>query len=111
MRYIPATDTDLDTMLSDSGAGSLEKILSQVPANIREKAKLDLPPALDELSLMRHMKSLSDQNAHMDDRPTFLGAGTYNHFIPSAVGHILSRAEFFTAYTAAILQTEIEAAC
>jgi len=86
-------------MLADSGAGAFEEIISQVPKEIRDKAKLKLPPELDELSLMRHMKSLSDKNAQMDDTPTFLGAGAYNHFIPAAVGHILSRAEFFTAYT------------
>ncbi|MDH3974858.1 MAG: aminomethyl-transferring glycine dehydrogenase subunit GcvPA [Deltaproteobacteria bacterium] len=99
MRYIPATDKDLEAMLADSGAGAFEEIISQVPKEIRDKAKLKLPPELDELSLMRHMKSLSDKNAQMDDTPTFLGAGAYNHFIPAAVGHILSRAEFFTAYT------------
>jgi len=99
LRYIPATDNDLKAMLTDSGAGSLDEILAQVPREIRDKAKLNLSPALDEMSLMRHMKSLSDDNAHMDSALTFLGAGTYNHFIPSAVGHILSRAEFFTAYT------------
>lgn len=99
MRYIPATDNDLEAMLADTDAGTFEEIVSQVPKEIRDKAKLNLPEPLDELSLMRHMKSLSDKNAQMDDMPAFLGAGTYNHFVPAAVGHLLSRAEFFTAYT------------
>lgn len=99
MRYIPATDTDLEAMLAESGAGSFDDIISQVPKEIRDKAKLTLPPALDELSLLRHMKSLSDRNRDMENMPSFLGAGAYNHFVPAAVGHLLSRAEFFTAYT------------
>lgn len=86
-------------MLAESGAGSFDDIISQVPKEIRDKAKLTLPPALDELSLLRHMKSLSDRNRDMENMPSFLGAGAYNHFVPAAVGHLLSRAEFFTAYT------------
>ncbi len=99
MRYIPSTENDLKAMMNDAGTGSLDEILSQVPKEIREKASLDLPPAMDELSLIRHMKGLSSKNAEGDSTPTFLGAGTYNHFIPAAVDQIISRSEFFTAYT------------
>lgn len=85
--------------MDDAGTGTLDEILAQVPSEIREKAALNLPPAMDELSLIRHMKGLSAKNAEGDSTPTFLGAGAYNHFIPAAVDQIISRSEFFTAYT------------
>ncbi len=99
MRYIPATDDDLRSMMEAAGLGSLDEIFGVIPSGIREKAGLDLPPALSELELKRHMERLSCRNSEGEGTTTFLGAGTYRHFIPSAVGHILSRSEFYTAYT------------
>jgi len=86
-------------MLEEAGIGSFDELTAVIPSWIREKADMDLPPALDELALKRHLKALSDMNAESGSTPTFLGAGTYNHFIPSAVDHIISRSEFYTAYT------------
>jgi glycine dehydrogenase subunit 1 len=99
VRYIPSTDDDLKKMIDEAGTGSLDEILAQVPTAIREESSLDLPPALDELSLIRHMKELSSKNAETDSTPTFLGAGAYDHFIPAVVDQLILRSEFFTAYT------------
>ncbi len=85
-------------MLEAAGE-SLEGILSSIPKSVREKAALDLPPALDEFTLTKRLKELSNRNAEADSRPVFLGAGTYQHFIPAAVDQLLLRSEFFTAYT------------
>ena len=99
MRYIPSTDDDLEAMIKEAGTGSLDEILAQVPSKIRKESTLKLPPALDELSLVRHMKQLSSKNVDVDSTTTFLGAGTYDHFIPAAVDQLILRSEFFTAYT------------
>ncbi len=99
MRYIPATDEDLKDMLKTSGMESVEEIFQSVPDVLRQRAALNLREPLDELALARHMDNLSGMNINVDSMPSFLGAGVYNHFIPSAVNHIISRPEFYTAYT------------
>ncbi|GBC98357.1 putative glycine dehydrogenase (decarboxylating) subunit 1 [bacterium HR17] len=108
--YLPNTDDDRAEMLRAIGAKSVDDLFADIPAELREKATLNLPPALSEPELMRHLRSLAAQNIPLgelqDDlvpRPPslvpFLGAGIYDHYIPSAVQHITSRNEFYTAYT------------
>lgn len=86
-------------MMDASGIASDDELFSTIPADIRAKAALNLDGPMDELRLRRHMKSLSERNAGAGLMPSFLGAGTYNHFIPSVVDHMVSRSEFYTAYT------------
>lgn len=99
MRYIPATDADLKAMMDASGIASEDALFSTIPEGIRSKASMKLPEPMDELRLRRHMKALSERNAHAGSITSFLGAGTYNHFVPSVVDHMISRSEFYTAYT------------
>ncbi len=96
--YIPITDTERAEMLQAIGVDTLEALFVDVPAALRFPP-LDLPAPLSEPDLMRELRVLSDANAHPQTHSIFLGAGTYHHFVPSAVDQILRRSEFYTAYT------------
>jgi len=86
-------------MLEKIGVESLEKLLGSIPEKMRLKRDLNLPSPISELELKEHLKKLSQKNKSSDQMVTFLGGGAYDHFIPSVVEHILSRPEFYTAYT------------
>ena len=73
--------------------------MASVPAGLRSRAELKLPPALDERALLRFVGSYAAENANVQASPSFLGGGAYHHFIPAAVDALASRGEFMTAYT------------
>jgi glycine dehydrogenase subunit 1 len=98
MRYIPNTDEDLRRMLQEMGAKDVDDLFSDIPEKLRLKRKLDLPGALSEPELVDHLKNLSEKNRGSRFL-SFLGAGSYDHFVPSVVPHLISRSEFSTAYT------------
>ncbi|MSP12572.1 MAG: aminomethyl-transferring glycine dehydrogenase subunit GcvPA [Chloroflexi bacterium] len=98
MGYIPNTDADRQKMLDTIGVDSIEELFADVPVQKRFP-KLDLPPALTELELSRTLAQMAGRNQHVGELACFLGAGAYQHFIPSLVDHILRRGEFLTAYT------------
>ena len=99
MRYIPNTDADCRQMLDAIGVRSVEALFADIPAAVRLKRPLRIPPALSEADLTRHIRGLAAKNADADRYSTFLGAGCYNHFSPAIIGHLISRGEFLTAYT------------
>ena len=99
MRYLPHTGQDRQDMLKVLGIKSMEELFSEVPEKVRLKGRLDIPPALPELELWQHLRELSAANNSLEELVCFLGGGCYDHYIPSAVDHIISRGEFFTAYT------------
>jgi len=84
-------------MLASLGKTSVDELFDVVPENVRLKRELDIPGPSSEMELMREMYRIAGKNIW--DLPSFLGAGAYRHYIPSVVGHILSRSEFYTAYT------------
>lgn len=96
--YIAITDAERAEMLRAIGVDSVAALFQDVPEGLRFP-KLDLAPALSEPELMRELRQLSGQNQHAQSHSVFLGAGAYNHFVPSAVDQILRRGEFYTAYT------------
>ena len=96
--FHPHTISDREEMLSSVGAASLEELFEAVPAEFRFP-KLNLPPRLTEMEVMGLLQDLSAGNETHRDMPIFLGAGAYHHFIPAAVDAIISRGEFYTAYT------------
>lgn len=98
-RYLPLTEQDRTDMLDVIGASSVEELFRDIPQNIRFTGELPVSPRLDEYALTRHMSSLAGKNADMNRYTSFLGAGIYDHFIPSVVDHVISRSEFYTAYT------------
>lgn len=95
-RYLPDTDQDQKEMLSFLNLSSVDDLFSDMPASIRLEGELAIPKAVPEPVLWKKMKGRARLNA---DLPLFLGAGTYDHYIPSVVGHMISRSEFYTAYT------------
>jgi glycine dehydrogenase subunit 1 len=95
MPFIPHTEDDVKQMLSSIDARSVEDLFDEIPAGIRSAA-LKLPPALSEAQVSR----LMDDRAAADGRYlNFVGAGAYEHHIPAAVWQIVTRGEFYTAYT------------
>ena len=99
LSYISNTETDRNEMLEAIGISSFDALLAPIPEAIRFQGDLNLPPALDEHSLVRHLASLASRNADLESHLCFLGAGIYDHFRPSVVGAMMSRGEFATAYT------------
>ena len=98
MRYIPNTDDDCQKMMQEIGVDDVEELFSDIPEKIKLKRDLKLPDALSEPELKEHCKGLSEKNSGYRCL-SFLGAGMYDHYIPSVVNHLLSRSEFYTAYT------------
>src|SRR5437867_399349 len=97
--YIPNTDEDRRAMLDRIGVRSVDELFADIPAEFRISG-LNLPPALPELDLTREMSELAARNVVAGNGvASFLGGGAYRHFIPSTVGHIISRSEYYTAYT------------
>jgi glycine dehydrogenase subunit 1 len=86
-------------MLAAIGVSSIEELFEQVPESVRLARELDLPPALGEAELARHVEELAARNVHAGAELSFLGAGMYDHYVPSVVDVLLSRGEFLTAYT------------
>jgi glycine dehydrogenase subunit 1 len=111
-KYLPMTEAERDEMLRITGRGSLEELFSDIPAAVRLKRPLDLPPMLGDGELLAHLRALSERNGHADRLTCFLGGGAYDHLIPSVVWHLVGRAEFYTAYTpyqAELMQGELQA--
>jgi glycine dehydrogenase subunit 1 len=99
MTYIPISPKERDDMLKTIGVKSLDDLFDAIPAKHRFP-KLDLPPALTEMEAMQELSDIANANENVrGDLISFLGAGMYNHYIPSVVDHILRRGEFYTAYT------------
>jgi glycine dehydrogenase subunit 1 len=98
MAYIPHTDKERRAMLAAIGVGRMEDLYEAVPAEVRFP-DLDLPEGVSELEIMQELQDLSEANLDTRHFASFLGAGAYNHFIPSAVDAVLRRGEFYTAYT------------
>ncbi|MDD2921358.1 MAG: aminomethyl-transferring glycine dehydrogenase subunit GcvPA [Anaerolineales bacterium] len=99
MTYIPISPTERDAMLKTVGVKSLDDLFDAVPQKHRFP-ELDLPPALTEMEAASLLNEMATTNENVREHLiSFLGAGAYNHYIPSVVDHILRRGEFYTAYT------------
>ncbi|HEV7126919.1 MAG TPA: glycine dehydrogenase, partial [Ktedonobacterales bacterium] len=99
MSYVPNTTAEQQEMLRTIGATSVEDLLVPVPRSVRLQRPLDLPAALPEPDLKRLMLGLAERNADLDHTISFLGAGSYDHVVPSVVPHLYKRSEFYTSYT------------
>lgn len=93
------TGSDVQAMLAVMGLQSIEQLFADVPAQVRLRRELDLPPALSEWELMRDVRAMAELNATVLSHASFLGCGAYEHYIPAVVDAIVSRGEFLTAYT------------
>lgn len=99
MSYVPNTPEEQQAMLEHMGLSSIDDLLAPVPADVRLDRPLNLPPALPEPELKRLMSRMAGKNKNLDTTISFLGAGTYDHAIPSVVPHLQRRSEFVTSYT------------
>ena len=97
MDYIPHSTEDEKKMLDAVGIASLDGLFSDIPSSFRLKRLLDLPAPLSEQEVSALMSGLGRENRIPDICLT--GAGAYHHYIPAVVGHMISRSEFYTAYT------------
>ncbi|WP_249871987.1 aminomethyl-transferring glycine dehydrogenase subunit GcvPA [Oceanobacillus saliphilus] len=98
-RYLPMTETDKKEMLHSIGVKSTDELFSDIPDNVRFKGELDLKNPVNEYELKKELTAMANKNANLKQYSSFLGAGVYDHFIPSVVDHVISRSEFYTAYT------------
>ena len=98
MNYISNTDEQRQEMLHEIGVDSFEDLLRDIPEELRN-IRLNLPEALSELELIKVLRELSERNADLNHYTSYLGAGAYDHFIPSVVKTMISRGEFYTSYT------------
>ena len=98
-RYIPNTGEQQQEMLEEIGVSCVNELFTDIPKNIRLNRDLDLPEPLSEMELIVHMRQLADKNVSADECACFLGAGAYDHYIPSVIQHLVRRQEFYTAYT------------
>ncbi len=96
MPYIPHTDDDVRKMLAAIGADSVEDLFAEIAPGLRPKS-FDLPRGLSEQAVLSRLEALAQKNA--SGLKSFLGAGFYDHHIPSVVDAVTSRGEFYTAYT------------
>lgn len=99
MNFIPNTEEDRKQMLAFIGIDSVEGLFKDINEALRLKEELNLPKAMSEVEMLQHMRGLSSNDANLQEYSNFLGAGAYRHFIPSAVKHLVGRAEFTTSYT------------
>lgn len=97
--YLPLTDEDRREMLAVIGVNAVEDLFNDIPAEVRLKRELDLPPALAESEAISYLNSLASKNRHFHNSVSFLGAGVYDHYIPSIIKHVTGRSEFYTSYT------------
>ena len=97
--YLSLTEADRDAMLDAIGVESVDALFEQIPAGVRLGRALDVPEALPEAALVRHLEELAGRNADTASELSFLGMGIYDHYVPAIVDAFLSRGELLTAYT------------
>jgi len=98
LRYIPNSPEERAEMLDSLGLKSAEALFDSIPENLLLRRQLNTPAALSEIELLARFEQMGARNTGAR-RTSFLGGGAYSHYIPTIVDHILSRSEFFTAYT------------
>ncbi len=98
-RYTAVTEQDLRAMLEAIGVSSIEQLFDDVPASLRRRRPLDLPPGMPEQEVYAELRALAARNVSAEDELCFLGAGMYDHYSPALIDALLSRAEFLTPYT------------
>ncbi len=97
MRYLPKSPVDREAMMRDIGINSIDQLFSPIPSEYRLSRDLDIPRAFSEAEIVDYFRQRSAENAA--GFQIFLGAGAYNHYRPVMIDMLISRGEFFTAYT------------
>ncbi|HCX0544700.1 TPA: aminomethyl-transferring glycine dehydrogenase subunit GcvPA [Staphylococcus aureus] len=111
-RYIPLTEKDKQEMLQTIGAKSIGELFGDVPSDILLNRDLNIAESEAETTLLRRLNRIASKNITKETHTSFLGAGVYDHYAPSVVDAMISRSEFYTAYTpyqSEISQGELQA--
>ncbi|WP_332646721.1 aminomethyl-transferring glycine dehydrogenase subunit GcvPA [Lysinibacillus sp. 54212] len=98
-RYLPMTEQDKKEMLDRIGVASIDELFSDIPEKVRFQGLYNIKEAKSEAALAKELTELAANNADTASHVSFLGAGVYNHYKPIIVDHVISRSEFYTAYT------------
>lgn len=98
-RYLPATDQDKKEMLEAIGVERIDELFSDIPESVRFKGEYQIKKAKSETELTKELTKLAAKNKDTVTYASFLGAGVYDHYQPVIVDHVISRSEFYTAYT------------
>lgn len=99
MRYLPLTKTEKEEMLTSLQLESVEELFAEIPRDMILTEDLPLPDALSEAELIEHFRKLTEKNKDLSSLVSFMGAGAYDHLVPSIIPHLVGRGEFLTAYT------------
>lgn len=98
-RYLPMTETDKKEMLAAVGVQTIDELFADIPEKVRFQGLYNIKEAKAEPALKKELSSLAAKNVNAKQYASFLGAGVYDHYAPSIVDHVISRSEFYTAYT------------
>ncbi len=98
-RYLPMTEQDQKEMLDVIGVSTIDELFSDIPEKVRFQGLYNIKEAKSEAALMKELTILASKNKDTLSNVSFLGAGVYNHYKPVIVDHVISRSEFYTAYT------------
>ncbi len=99
MHYLPHTRAEIEEMLAVVGGQTLDDLYASVPPGCRSSSRLRLPGPLTEWELRAHLGALAGEMGVGTGRVSYLGAGSYEHYVPQVVTHLAGRGEFVTAYT------------
>ena len=99
MEFAPHTDDDVRRMLAALGMSSVDELFAPIPEGLRYDRELEIPVGLSEIEVLRDLGAIAAKNRSADDLVCFLGAGAYDHHVPSMVWPLLTRGEFATSYT------------
>ncbi|MFA5903477.1 MAG: aminomethyl-transferring glycine dehydrogenase subunit GcvPA [Desulfobacula sp.] len=99
MRYLPHTQDDIESMLKVSGHATMDNLFDCIPDHLKTKQGIDIPESMSEWELNVHMEQLASMNIACRTYKCFIGAGSYDHYIPAIIPYLISRSEFMTAYT------------
>lgn len=99
MDYISNTPAERNIMLKEIGIEAVEDLFKMIPEEVKAEDQLNIESGISELELMRKAQLTAEKNKSIDQQISFLGAGAYDHYIPGIIDALISRSEFYTAYT------------
>ncbi len=97
--YIPSTKDDEELMLKSIGINNIEQLFDNIPSKLKLDGGLNLDNSKPELEVIKEIQQIAYKNKDINELVCFLGAGAYDHYIPSVIKYITSRSEFYTSYT------------
>jgi glycine dehydrogenase subunit 1 len=99
MDYISNTTAEKNKMMKEIGIEAVEDLFEMIPEELKADKKLNIDSGISELELMRKAQIFAKKNKSLDQQISFLGAGAYDHYVPGIIDALISRSEFYTAYT------------